>query len=160
MSRGETETDREHQKEIADFILQRYASQYDGYIWLGAGMYRLDGCLFKKQPLGFPVPRLFFEAKWRNSKFGEFKQFTVSLGKLIAARQLTDATGCRCCLFARFSDGVIASMDFAKHRGAFVITGRRDRDREIFPNDIEPQAAFEWNDFAILHDPRPSEAVA
>jgi hypothetical protein len=152
MPRAETEADRRNQIEIADAVCAANRQRYDGYIWLSEMNYRLDGCLFKKHDYGYAVPRLFFEAKQRNFPFGAYTDYRISVGKLIAARWLKDATGLRSALFARFSDGVVAGVDLTHHDDEFLIAGRRDRPG--FAHDIEPMVRIGWGKFKLILDPK------
>ena len=153
MPRAETEQDRRNQTEIADCVCKANAARYDGYIWLSEMLYRVDGCLFKWRDYDFfREPKLFFEAKQRTFPFRGYPDYQISLGKIMAARWLKDATGCHVALFARFADGIVAGVDITKHDG-LIIAGRPPRDG--FPHDIEPMARLDWDRFKIIRDPRP-----
>lgn len=155
MPRAETETDRKNQTEIADIVCKANPARYDGYIWLSEMLYRVDGCLFKRHDSGYAVPKLFFEAKQRSFPFGGYDDYRISVGKIVAARWLKDATGCPVALFARFFDGVVAGVNITKHDG-LIIAGRPPRIG--FPHDVEPMARLDWNRFKIIHDPRQEAA--
>jgi hypothetical protein len=154
MPEFERENDRLNQKEIADFILRRWPLRYDGYIFLSAMLYRLDGVLWKKEENGLQKPKLFFETKQRTVPFRHFENYTISSSKLIAARDLRNIAPAA--LFVRFSDQVIAAVDLAKHDGTFVVGGRPPRPGSP---DIEPMAVFQWEQFKVIHDPRPDGGV-
>lgn len=150
MPEFESEEDRRNQKEIADFVLRRYPLRYDGYVFISPMLYRLDGVLYKKEDNGLQKPKLFFEAKQRKVPFQHHENYLISSSKLVAARDLRDIAASA--LFVRFSDGVIAGVNLAKHDGiSFVIGGRPCRPGS---HDIEPMAAFQWSQFKIIHDPR------
>lgn len=149
MPRAEREIDRKNQTEIAE--VAKTAWRLDGYIWLSEMLYRVDGCLYKNHRHGFAVPRLFFEAKQRSYPFEHHPYYSISVGKIMAARWLKDATSCRVALLARFSDGVVAGADLTEHDG-LVIAGREPRTG--FPHDIEPMAKIDWDRFKVIADPR------
>lgn len=152
MPRAETVQDRVNQTAIADAVLAANPDRYDGYIWISEMLYRLDGCMFKRHPHGYAVPKLFFEAKQRSYCFGYYPGgYRISVGKLIAARWLKDVTTCPVALFARFSDGVVAGLDLHKAEPEFIIAGRPPRPG--FPHDIEPMAQFPWHQFKVIFDP-------
>lgn len=154
MPKAETAKDLQAEREIVSTIIARYPSRYDGFLHLSDLGYRLDGVLTQKHQYGYSVARLFYEAKDRTIAFGQYRSgFMIASSKLVAAQGLTKATGLRCCIFARFADGIIASVDFAKYRGGQIRIGGRP-DRPEYDTDIEPVALFPWNDFSILHDPR------
>jgi hypothetical protein len=68
--------------------------------------------------------------------------------------RLQEATPLRCCLFARFADGIIASLDFRRYRGQCRYGGRQDRlgNVDMHIHDAELLAVFQWSDFVILRD--------
>lgn len=158
--RGETPESLKNREEIAQHVLRANAARYDGYIWLEAMLYRVDGCLYKKDHW-YQVPKLFFEAKQRTTPFGHYPAgYQISIGKLIAANYLWQATGLATALFVRFSDGVVAGAHLANHDDRFVIGGRNDR-VEIMGEEIEPMAMISWSKFKIIPpDPRVAAAAS
>jgi hypothetical protein len=152
MPRAETAKNLSDEDEIVQFVIAKYPKKYDGYLKISEMLYRLDGVLTQRHPFGYSVPRLFYEAKARDITFGQYPSgYMISIGKLTAARELTAATGLRCCLLARFVDGVIASVDFATCRRSLRIGGRQDRPG--FMHDVEPVAVIPWEEFAMLRGP-------
>jgi hypothetical protein len=151
MPKAETDKDLENEKQIVGFVIAKYPKKYDGFIKISEMAYRLDGVLTQKHPFGYSVPRLFYEAKQRDYPFGKYPSgYMIATSKLIAARALTLSTGLRCCLFVRFSDGVIASTDFATCRRELRIGGRQDRPE--FMHDVEPVAIIPWGEFTKLRE--------
>jgi hypothetical protein len=150
--RGETPESLQNRREIADHVLRANAARYDGYIFLEAMLYRVDGCLYKKE-YWYQTPKLFFEAKQRTYPFGHYKDgYSISVGKLIAAQYLKQATGLPTALFARFSDGVVAGVDLAKHDNRFLIGGRKDRVELMGEEEIEVMVLIAWDKFKIIGD--------
>jgi hypothetical protein len=149
--RGETPESLKNRDEIAAHVLRANAARYDGWINLEPMLYRIDGCFYKKEHW-YQTPKLFFEAKQRTYAFGHYKDgYSISVGKLIAAQWLKNATGLKTALFVRFSDGVVAGVDLAKHDDRLVIGGRADR-VSVMGEEIEPMALISWSKFKIICD--------
>jgi hypothetical protein len=153
MPKAETENDLKNEAEIVGYIIAKYPKQYDGFMKIDHLGYRLDGVLTKRHEYGYAVPKLFYEAKDRVGRFAGYPDYIISHSKVEAAQAMTEATQMRCCLFVRFADGVIASVDFARFDGRCRFGGRQDR--PFFIHDSEPLAIFDWKDFVILREAAP-----
>jgi len=94
--------------------------------------YRLDFAMLHKGKV-----RGFAEVKTRNNRHDKYPTLMISLGKVMAARQLSEATGTRSILFVKFLDGLYW-CDFASPFN-LEIGGRKDRQDDA---DIEPVAHF------------------
>lgn len=94
--------------------------------------YRLDFAIMRNGKVcGFA------EVKTRNNRHDKYPTLMISLGKVMAARQLSEATGTRSILFVKFLDGLYW-CDFASPFN-LEIGGRKDRQDNA---DIEPVAHF------------------
>jgi hypothetical protein len=152
MPRAETAKNLQDEINIVTFIIAKYPNKYDGFLHLGELKYVLDGVLTKRREgFGWSEVKLWYEAKQRTFPFGQYRDgYMIGANKVIAARQISSTAAHRCILFAGFSDGIIASFDFAKFSGEFFIGGRSDR--PDFDHDIEPVALLPWEDFRVLRE--------
>jgi hypothetical protein len=150
--RAEIERDLQAEAEIMQKVISIFPDRYDGYMKLPVG-WKLDGMLIKHHDYGFVIPKLFYECKDRRIPFGRGPDYFISATKLYAARMHSEATSLRCWLIARFTDGTIAALDFARHEAnKFRFGGRQDRlnGADVFVHDSEMLAVFQWTDFIIL----------
>jgi hypothetical protein len=150
MVKAETEADLKAEAEIVGYIIETWPNQFDGFMKINDLGYRLDGVLTKKHAYGYSIPRLFYEVKNLRGNFGGTDDYIISHSKVLAAHTMSEATQMRCCLFARFGDGIIASLDFANFKGRCRFGGK-----QFFVHDDEVLAIFQWNDFVILREATP-----
>lgn len=102
--------------------------------------YRLDFAMLHKGKV-----RGFAELKTRNNRHDKYPTLMISLGKVMSARQLSEATGTRSILFVKFLDGLYW-CDFASPFD-LKIGGRTDRQDDA---DIEPVAHFPMKVFRMF----------
>lgn len=102
--------------------------------------YRLDFAMLRKGKV-----RGFAEVKTRNNRHDKYPTLMISLGKVMAARQLSEATGTRSILLVKFLDGLYW-CDFASPFN-LEIGGRKDRQDAA---DIEPVAHFPTEAFQMF----------
>jgi hypothetical protein len=102
--------------------------------------YRLDFAMFKNGKL-----KGWAEIKARRNNHDRYPTLLISLGKVMAARQLADVSGTRSILLVQYLDGLYW-CDFAS---AFEIRmgGRYDRGDA---DDVEPVAHFPMEAFTIV----------
>lgn len=102
--------------------------------------YRLDFAMLRKgRVFGFA------EVKTRNNRHDKYPTLMISLGKVMAARQLSEVTGTRSILLVKFLDGLYW-CDFASPFD-LEIGGRTDRQDDA---DIEPVAHFPMKVFRMF----------
>jgi hypothetical protein len=94
--------------------------------------YRLDFAILRKGKV-----RGFAEVKTRNNRHNKYPTLMISLGKVMAARQLSEVTGTPSFLLVKFLDGLYW-CNFASPFN-LEIGGRTDRQDAA---DIEPVAHF------------------
>jgi hypothetical protein len=150
MVKAETETDLKAEAEIVGYVIERYPNQFDGFMKIDHLGYRLDGVLTQKHAYGYSIPKLFYEVKNLRGDIGATPDYIISHSKVLAAHTISEATQMRCLLFARFGNGVIASLDFARFSGRCRFGGK-----QFFVHDDEVLAIFQWNDFVILREATP-----
>ena len=102
--------------------------------------YRLDFAMFKNGKL-----KGWAEIKARRNNHDRYPTLMISLGKVLAARQLADVSGTRSILLVQYLDGLYW-CDFAS---AFEIRmgGRYDRGDA---DDVEPVAHFPIEAFTMV----------
>jgi len=134
--RYERASDLNVEKMIFDFLDQEKGYQLHKM----PVSYRLDAVAFRASEC-----RGFAEIKRRNNKSTKYPTYMISLGKVLAARQLTAETGLRSRLFVLFTDHLTA-VDFAADF-TVGIGGRTDRGDSA---DIEPCSYFDMDKFDII----------
>jgi len=134
--RYESAGDRNIENMIFDFLDQEKGFQLHKM----PISYRLDAIAFRASEC-----RGFAEIKRRNNESTKYPTYMISLGKVMAARQLTTETGLRSRLFVLFTDHLTA-LDFAADF-TVGIGGRTDRGDIA---DIEPCAFFDMDQFDII----------
>lgn len=134
--RYESAGDRNIENMIFDFLDQEKGFQLHKM----PISYRLDAIAFRASEC-----RGFAEIKRRNNESTKYPTYMISLGKVMAARQLTTETGLRSRLFVLFTDHLTA-IDFAAEF-TVGIGGRTDRGDSA---DIEPCAFFDMDQFDII----------
>ena len=102
--------------------------------------YRLDFAMFKNGKL-----KGWAEIKARNNSRDHYPTLMISLGKVLAARQLADVSGTRSILLVQYLDGLFW-CDFASPFEV-RIGGRYDRGDS---DDVEPVAHFQIEAFTIV----------
>ena len=102
--------------------------------------YRLDFAMFRDGKL-----RGFAETKARNNRFRSYPTLMISLGKVMAARQLAEISDTRSVLLVKFLDEIVW-CDFAS---SFEVAmgGRWDRGDD---DDVEPVAHYPIEAFKIV----------
>ena len=102
--------------------------------------YRLDFAMLRNGEIyGFA------EVKTRNNRHDKYPTLMISLGKVMAARQLSKVTGTPSILLVKFLDGLYW-CDFASPFD-LKIGGRKDRQDAA---DIEPVAHFPMKAFQVF----------
>jgi hypothetical protein len=85
------------------------------------------------------------EVKTRTTRMGQYPTFYLSLGKVLAARALKDATGLPAIVAVQWTDALAyAPLDDVY---PVIFTGRRDRGDS---QDLEPQAEIALDKFSII----------
>ena len=99
--------------DVIRFIIENYPSHYDGFVDIRPLGYQLDGALTKRHAsCGFAVPRMFIAIRQLDRPAR--KPVCYQPRSLFdAAQGLMRSSGLRCRLFVGFTDGAIATGDFA-----------------------------------------------
>lgn len=129
----ETSSDRRSEKQILDYVSNRW-----GIVYHKLPMsYKLDYSAYRNGNLAG-----WAEVKCRTHKFGEFPTYIISLAKVLEARRLAYETNTTSILLVAWLD-VLAYLDFFS---SFTVQqgGRSDRGDW---QDQEPMAHFNLNDF-------------
>ena len=102
--------------------------------------YRLDFAMFRDGKL-----RGFAEVKTRNNRHDSYPTLIISLGKVMAARQLAEISGTRSVLLVKFLDEIV----WCNFATPFEVTmgGRWDRGDD---DDVEPVAHFPIEAFKMV----------
>lgn len=134
----ETEADREREREVADFMRERFRVRYVQM------PQRYPADLLIYNPDG--TTRSWIEVKSRNIAFGTYDHLILSLEKVIGLQLLARASGMPAYICANLNDGRFL-MPCPAGPVRIDVGGRRDRGD---PEDIEPCAVLPWSDFTRM----------